>query len=596
MMPKPWRTSLTSTSDLREAVEGRRDRMERFLQNAIGEYELRFDFGDSDRITDGHLVLGMEPELVQNSQHRPLVGRVLHLLGHYLNETTEWWPVVRREEDQGRPYFVPLWHALEDARIENKLVERWPGADKFFKTKIPPNLSGSLIKLMATTQQVEMGLYLKGRGIPGPEWDTRVKEAFARTSKTIQNGAHGRTPRASLDAMIDIYPTVAPLLRGEHVAQSQPISMDMSSKTHATDQGDHGTDDLKEQLERSGSPDIETTDELVAAGLAGRQRELPEWFRPGSAPWFERGLGEKEVHPSAVRSDRETIVNPTQGDASLYRELLTEVKHDTGFLVRRLTSLLREEVYLRYGGHYRTGSLNTAKLWRQRLGVYRLFQRPVSGMERPVSFSLLVDESASMKGQDKYKLAMKTAILLGETLNQLDVPLEIIGFSTAEYEAQAALTLGLRPAYEYRTTRCSPLEHRIYKRFDEPYPFARSRLVDIQPRHNNWDEEHLLFAFQRIQKRPELRKVIVVISDGQPNGDAEYLIRTVEMIERMGCKVLGVGIGADFVKDIYANAIVVTDFRQLALELLEVLAGEFGKGTPREGYVPNRTHNLRAVN
>jgi hypothetical protein len=596
MMPMPWRTSLTSTSDLREAVEDRRDRMERFLQNAIGEYELRFDFGDSDRITDGHLILGMDPELVKKSQHRPLMGRVLHLLGHYLNETTDWWPVVKREEDQGRPYFVSLWHALEDARIENRLLERWPGADKFFKTKIPPNLAGSLIKLMATTQQVEMGLYLNGRGIPGPAWDTPVKDAFAQTSKSIQRGARGRTPRASLDAMIAIYPTVAPLLRGDHVAQSLPISMDVASEFHATDQGDPKPDDLKEQLEKSGSPDIETTDELVITGLSGRQRELPEWFRPGSAPWFERGLGEKEVHPSAVRSDRETIVYPKQGDASLYRELLKEVKHDTGFLVRRLTSLLREEVYLRYGGHYRTGNLNTAKLWRQRLGIYRLFQRPVSGVERPVAFSLLVDESASMKGQDKFRLARKTAILLGETLNQLEVPLEVIGFTTEGFEAQAALTLGLRPAHKYRTTRCSPLEHRIYKRFDEPYPFARSRLVDIQPRHNNWDEEHLLFAVRRIQKRPESRKVIVVISDGQPNGDADYLIRTVEMIARMGCKVLGVGIGADFVKDIYANAIVVTDFRQLALELLEVLARELTKGMPREGYVPRRVHSLRAVN
>jgi len=27
----------------------------------------------------------------------------------------------------------------------------------------------------------------------------------------------------------------------------------------------------------------------------GGSCELPEWYRPGSAPWFERGLGEKRV-------------------------------------------------------------------------------------------------------------------------------------------------------------------------------------------------------------------------------------------------------------------------------------------------------------
>ena len=191
------------------------------------------------------------------------------------------------------------------------------------------------------------------------------------------------------------------------------------------------------------------------------------------------------------------------------------------------------------------------KLWKQRLGNYRLFQRSISGGSRSVAFTLLVDESASMKGQGKYQMAAKAAILLGETLDLLGAPLEIIGYTTAEYEARAAMLLGLTPAYQYRTTRCSPLEHRIYKRFGEPYPAARLRLTGIQPRCNNWDEEHLLFAFQRIQERSETKKLIIVISDGQPNGDADYLIRSVERGERMGVKIIGIGIGADFVRQIY---------------------------------------------
>jgi len=271
------------------------------------------------------------------------------------------------------------------------------------------------------------------------------------------------------------------------------------------------------------------------------------------------------------------------------------VKNDSGFLVRRLMLFMREEAYLRYGGHYRTGSLNTAKLWKQRLGVYRLFQRPVSGRERPVAITLLVDESASMRGHGKARIATKTAILLGETLNQLDIPLEIIGYSTAEYEAQAALNLGMLPAHKYQTTRCSPLEHRLYKSFEEAFSFVRTRLTDVQPRHNNWDEEHLLFAFRRIQSRPENRKVIIVISDGQPNGDAEYLIRTIQTIERAICKVVGVGIGADFVKDLYTDAIVVSDFHQMTRELLDLLAREFSEGLLPMKFARKPFHAMGAV-
>jgi hypothetical protein len=151
----------------------------------------------------------------------------------------------------------------------------------------------------------------------------------------------------------------------------------------------------------------------------------------------------------------------------------------------------------------------------------------VTGGNRAAAFSLLVDESASMKGQEKFKVATKAAVLLGETLELLDVPLEIIGYSTADFEARAAMQLGLTPAHEYRHMRCSRLEHRIYKRFSEPYASAHLRLTGIQPRCNNWDEEHLMFAFQRLQERQEPRKLMVVISDGQPNGDADNLIHTV---------------------------------------------------------------------
>jgi cobalamin biosynthesis protein CobT len=252
-----------------------------------------------------------------------------------------------------------------------------------------------------------------------------------------------------------------------------------------------------------------------------------------------------------------------------------EIHHEAGYLAQRLLNLVREEVYLRYAGYFRTGRLNKAKLWKQRIGNYRLFQRQVPGSSHAVAFSLLVDESASMKGQDKYKLAMKTALLLGETLDFVGVPLEIIGYTTEDYEARSAMRLGLTPAHAYRATRCSALEHRIYKRFDEPYYAVRARLTGIEPRHNNWDEEHLIFAFQRIQERPERRKVMIIISDGQPNGDANFLIQTVKKIESAGCRLIGIGIGADFVKEIYTTAVVVNDFSQLGEELIQILAHEF---------------------
>jgi cobalamin biosynthesis protein CobT len=314
----------------------------------------------------------------------------------------------------------------------------------------------------------------------------------------------------------------------------------------------------------------------------GRQRELPEWYRPGSAPWFERGLGEKRVHPSAVRIDRQTIVDAPRQEAGEYRALWNEVQREAGYLLTRLLYLMQEQAYLRYGGHYRSGKIEMNRLWKQRRGDVRLFQRVIEGGRQEIAFSLLVDESASMGRQQKHRIAAKAAVLLGESLSRIEVPFEIIGYTTAGFEAQAALKLGLTPAYRYRSMRCTPLEHRVYKSFGEPYRFVRTRLAGIQPRHNNWDEEHLLFAQRRLMHRQEAVRVMVVLSDGQPNGDADHLIATVRRLERQGTTVIGIGIGADFVRQIYRDSIVVGDFRQLAQELIEILIRSivYGSGRP----------------
>jgi hypothetical protein len=568
-------------------AEARRVRLERLLQIAAHEYDLRLDFGRSDLLGEGHIVMGIDQARAAASSPLALKGIALHLLGHYLAGSLEWADPVRRMEAQGRPFLMMLWHALEDARVENGLVRRWPGALAALTATQPPRL-GSLLRIMPAARQLELGIYLVGRGDREARFADPIQQALDGIAPLVIEAAQAESPRAAFEAVQTIYPAVAHLLRGTvgreapHRLEDQPRQVPPDTQTA------RAGDQPPEHHPPGDVPEIDVTDDRVRVSALGRRSELPEWFRPGSAPWFERGIGHKAVHPSAVRTDRQTIVEVLPGQPDVYRAIQAEVQREAGFLAQRLTNLLREEVYLRYEGQHRTGKIHMARLWRQRLGFYRLFQRPAGHGRRAVAFTLLVDESTSMKGQGKSELARKTAILLGETLARLEVPLEIIGFSTADFEARAAMRLGLTPAHQYRTTRCTPLEHRIYKRFDEPYHLARCRLTSIQPRHNNWDEEHLLFAFRRIQARSERRKVIIVISDGQPNGDASALIDAVAQVESLGCRVVGIGIGADFVRQIYPQTIVVSDFQQMAGELAELLMRVFRDGQPLTGWHPSR--------
>ena len=571
--------TISSDQAVAQAAESRRVRLERLLQIAARDFDLRLEFGDRDLLGDGQIVMRATAEGVAQASYRALKGQAVHLLGHYLSDSLTWADAARRQEAEDKPYFAALWHALEDARVENWLVQRCPGTHKAFEANLLPNLGGSLLSRMSVTHQIEMGLYLEGRRYRGVQFGPRVRAVLDAVGGEVREGASGHTPRASLDAMQAIYPAVAGLLEPARPLHSAPRPLQSERRRAELRMAQSGDEEARSRKGPAHkAPGIETSDEVVSIGVMGHRREFPEWFRPGTAPWFERGLGQKNIYPTAMRTDRQTMIRPSPGNYERYRTLRSEVQHEVGFLISRLTNLIRDETDLRYGGHFRTGRLNMARLWKQRTGHFRLFQRPVSGGRRGVAFTLRVDERASMKGLDKWRVATKAALLLGETLDRLDVPLEIIGYTTSEFEAQAAMRLGLTPAHEYRTTRCSPLEHRIYKHFNEPYRLVHTRVTDIQPRHNNWDEEHLLFAFRRIQVWSEINKVIIVISDGQPNGDANHLIATVAALEQLGCKIVGVGIGAEFVREIYPNAIVVSNFQQMAEELLYVLGRELRRG------------------
>ena len=572
MMRRSWRTLLTTTSDQTPEdaiVEAKRQRIERLLQATAHEYDLRFEFGDWDVLGDGQLVLHMSPEAVRSAEVPYLKGQAFHLLGHYLSGDAEWVERARAAEAQGQPHFTRLWHALEDARIENQLIQRWPGMAKNLDAKLPPRLGGALVKMASRTRQIELGLYLEGRGLHGAQYGERVAELLAHVSSVIQQGANGPTPKASFEASLAIYPVMAPHLRGQMESDPPQRARELTPETAGKDQ----TTDIK--YDEGRQPQIHTDDDLVTVGALGERRPFPDWYKPGSAPWFEQGFGSKRVHPMAVQTDRETIIVPDYGTAADYFELAKEVQIEAGFLAQRLKQLIREALYARYGGRYRSGKLDMARLWKQRTGSFRLFQRRIEQDRRDIAFSLLIDESASMKAGEKFHMASKTALMIGGALGELGVPLEIIGYSTQSYEAQAAMALGLHPPHEYRTMRCSRLQHRIYKRFDESFETIARRLTQIKPRHNNWDEEHLQFAFRRLQSQRSARKVMIVISDGQPNGDADHLIETVREISRLGGEIIGVGIGAEFVRNIYPQAIVVSDFQSLAEALVEMIAGVY---------------------
>ena len=104
----------------------------------------------------------------------------------------------------------------------------------------------------------------------------------------------------------------------------------------------------------------------------------------------------------------------------------------------------------------------------------------------------------------------------------------------------------------------------------------------------NIDGEAISWAYSRIQKKEEERKILMVISDGAPVDDStlsvnsgdfleKHLKKTVKFIEdKSEVEILAIGIGHD-VSRYYNRAIKITDVNELGDVMISQLSTLFDK-------------------
>ena len=120
--------------------------------------------------------------------------------------------------------------------------------------------------------------------------------------------------------------------------------------------------------------------------------------------------------------------------------------------------------------------------------------------EQRLAVGLLIDESGSMGWGDRITHARKTAIVLYDFCISLGIPVTIYGHSTD----------------------CRGVALYSYAEFDSVDEKDRYRLMDMIDRSGNRDGAALRFVAEHLAKRPEKRKLLILISDGQPADDGYY--------------------------------------------------------------------------
>ena len=207
---------------------------------------------------------------------------------------------------------------------------------------------------------------------------------------------------------------------------------------------------------------------------------------------------------------------------------------------------------------------------------------------RDTVVTLLLDNSGSMRGRP-ISIAAICADVLARTLERCQVRTEILGFTTVAWKGGRAREKWLAAGREPHPGRLNDLRHIIYKPADAPWRRTRDNLGLMMKEgllKENIDGEALEWAHGRLAKRPEARKILMVISDGAPVDDstlsvnpASYLEKhlrdVIRMVERKKqVELLAIGIGHDVTR-YYDRAVTITDVDQLAGAITEQLAALF---------------------
>ena len=216
-------------------------------------------------------------------------------------------------------------------------------------------------------------------------------------------------------------------------------------------------------------------------------------------------------------------------------------------LLRRLAHELERRLLARQRRHWQLdqlqGQLDSSRLARlvtdpSRDDIYRV---EVQAPFPQTVVTLLLDNSGSMQGHP-ITVAAVTADLLTRALERCGIKVEVLGYTTAAGADNA-------PARDWEAAgrppgpgRLNALRHIVYKAADTPWRRARRHfalMLRAGLLRENIDGEALGWACQRLLRRPEARRVLIVISDGVPMDQRTLSVNPKTYLERHLHQVIG---------------------------------------------------------
>ena len=311
---------------------------------------------------------------------------------------------------------------------------------------------------------------------------------------------------------------------------------------------------------------------------------------------FNTGISDKDYKIFTNEFDEivkaETLEN--QEEILKLRKNLDQQLTNFQNLITKLANKLQRQLLAKQNRSWdfdlEEGLLDSSKLPRVIIDPYNSlsFKKEKDLEFKDTIVTLLIDNSGSMRGRP-ITIAAICADILSRTLERCSVKVEILGFTTKNWKGGKSREEWSKRGKPKLPGRLNDLRHIIYKSADTHWRQSKKNLGLMLKEgllKENIDGEAITWAFNRLNKRKEERKILMVISDGAPVDDStlsvnsgdfleKHLKKIVKFIENTSeIEILAIGIGHD-VSRYYQKAIKITDVQELGDVMISQLSGLF---------------------
>ena len=239
----------------------------------------------------------------------------------------------------------------------------------------------------------------------------------------------------------------------------------------------------------------------------------------------------KEIEKSVRYTEGKNLCNGfsvvrsklSEGCKTMYENIFAEVGKASHNLARKIANILKDREVDSPERGYMFGQQFNPRDVVNKDGKY--FSRINEPDGKPsVAFSLLIDESGSMYGNKIFQ-ARKIAVLLENTLRELETPFMVMG---------------------HNVDGSNDAKVHIYADFDTSDGKDKYRLASIHSAGCNNDGGAITYASEKLLKRPERQKILIVISDGCPTATSFYsgdpdsdTMKAIAKYRKKGIKIFG---------------------------------------------------------